>query len=185
MRRTMNSCLAVLVVCGLVAGCAPTAAPVDPALQQVADRMLIRELMDRYGTVHDSGTPDEYADLFAPDGEIAIGGGAVVVKGREALLAQAQRDHDRYGVTDDQGRWSSIMRHLISNAQVTITGDGTAEGTCYVTTVVRRGDVGPAILSISRYVDRYVKTDGQWRIQHREIFLEFGNNELAVQMGFR
>ena len=33
-----------------------------------------------------------------------------------------------------------------------------------MTTVVRKGDVGPAILSISRYVDRYVKADGQWRI---------------------
>jgi 3-phenylpropionate/cinnamic acid dioxygenase small subunit len=76
------------------------------------------------------------------------------------------------------------MRHLISNAEIELTGDTTAEGTCYVTTVVRKGDVGPAILSISRYVDRYVKADGQWRIARREIFLEFGNAELAAQMGF-
>jgi hypothetical protein len=34
-------------------------------------------------------------------------------------------------------------------------------------------------------VDRYVKVNGQWRIQRREILLEFGNDELAVQMGFR
>lgn len=186
MRRVTTRSIQVLMLCSALAACAPSAPPpVDPALQQIADRTLIRELMDRYGTVHDSGTPDEYADLFTAEGEIAIGGGPVVVKGREALLAQARSDHDRYGVTDAQGRWSSIMRHLISNAQVTITGEDTAEGNCYVTTVVRKGDVGPAILSISRYVDRYVKVDGQWRIQHREIFLEFGNNELAVQMGFR
>jgi hypothetical protein len=31
----------------------------------------------------------------------------------------------------------------------------TATGTCYVTTVVKKGDVGPSILSISRYTDRY------------------------------
>ena len=66
------------------AACTPAAAPLDPALPQVVDRTLIRDLMDRYGTVHDSGTPEEYADLFTPDGEIAIGGGPVVVKGREA-----------------------------------------------------------------------------------------------------
>ena len=76
------------------------------------------------------------------------------------------------------------MRHLISNAQDTLTGAHAAEGTCYVTTVVRKGEVGPAILSISRYVDRYVKADGQWRIARREIYLEFGNAELAAQMGF-
>ena len=185
MRRNTTGWISSLLACGFLGACTPPAPAPDPELQQVVDRVQIRELMDRYGTVHDSGTPDEYADLFMPDGEIAVGGGAVIVKGREALLAQAQRDHDRYGVTDANGRWSSIMRHLISNAQVTITGENTAEGTCYVTTVVRKGAVGPAILSISRYVDRYVKTDGGWRIQNRQIFLEFGNDELAGQMGFR
>lgn len=185
MRRRTTDWMPIVMMCGMFAACTAPAPPVDPALQQAVDRLLIRELMDRYGTIHDSGTPGQYADLFTPDGEIAIGDGPVVVKGHEALLAQAQRDHDRHGVTDADGRWSSIMRHLISNAQVTITGENAAEGTCYVTTVVRKDEVGPAILSISRYVDRYVKTDGTWRIQHRQIFLEFGNDELAVQMGFR
>ena len=53
-----------------------------------------------------------------------------------------------------------------------------------MTTVVKKGDVGPAILSISRYVDRYVKAGGEWRIERREIFFEFGNSELAAQLGF-
>jgi hypothetical protein len=182
MKWPNRSALAPALLLGAV-GCAPNFAP-HAALLEIADRTLIRELMDRYGIVHDSGTPKEYADLFTPDGEIAIGGGPVLVKGREALMGQAQRDHDRFGEKDANGRWTSIMRHLISNAEIEVTGDATAEGTCYVTTVVRKGDVGPAILSISRYVDRYVKSDGQWRIARREIFLEFGNAELAVQMGF-
>lgn len=182
MQSVKRSVLAAAMLLAATA-CTPSGAP-DAALREIADRTLIRELMDRYGTVHDSGTPEQYADLFTPDGEIASGG-RVLVKGREALIRQAQRDHDRFGDTDANGRWTSIMRHLISNAQIEVTGDSTAEGTCYVTTVVRKGDVGPAILSISRYVDRYVKVDGQWRIAHREIVLEFGNNELATQMGFR
>lgn len=167
-----------------LAACTSNVPPADTALQQIAERTLIRELMDRYGTVHDSGTPEEYADLFTPDGEIAVGGGPVLVKGREALMAQARRDHDRFGETDANGNWTSIMRHLIGNAEIRLTGDTTAEGTCYVTTVVKKGNLGPEILSISRYVDRYVKAGGQWRIEHREIFLEFGNSELAAQMGF-
>jgi len=155
------------------------------SLQAIADRTLIRELMDRYGLVHDSGTPEQYADLFTVDGEIAVAPGAPpVVKGREALLAQARRDHERFGNEPAPGgKTTSIMRHLISNAQITLTGKDSATGTCYVTTVVKKGDIGPAILSISRYVDRYVKVDGQWRIQHREIALEFGNSELAAKTG--
>src|SRR5690242_15996408 len=78
---------------GAVVACTSNVPPADTALQQIAERTLIRELMDRYGSVHDSGTPEEYADLFTADGEIAAGG-RVLVKGREALLTQAQRDHD-------------------------------------------------------------------------------------------
>ena len=45
---------------------APVMLPAADSLQAIADRTLIRELMDRYGIVHDSGTPEEYADLFMP-----------------------------------------------------------------------------------------------------------------------
>ena len=156
------------------------------SMQAIADRTLIRELMDRYGIVHDSGTPEEYANLFTADGEIAVAsGGPAIVKGREALIAQARRDHERFGNEPAaNGKTTSIMRHLISNAQITITGAGKASGTCYVTTVVKKGDVGPSILSISRYTDRYVKQRGEWRIQRREITIEFGNGALGKQLGF-
>ncbi|HEX5048301.1 MAG TPA: nuclear transport factor 2 family protein [Gammaproteobacteria bacterium] len=165
---------------------APAMVPAADSLQAIAERALIRELMDRYGIVHDSGTPEQYADLFTADGEIAVAPGApAIVKGRDALIAQARRDHERFGNEPTaNGGTTSIMRHLISNAEITLTGDDSATGTCYVTTVVKKGDVGPAILSISRYTDRYAKQNGEWRIQRREITLEFGNQELGKQLGF-
>jgi len=167
----------------LVVSSSPVAAD---SMQAIADRTLIRELMDRYGIVHDSGSPEEYADLFTAEGEIAVTpGGPAIVKGREALIAQARRDHERFSTEPAaNGKTTSIMRHLISNSQITLTGDDTATGTCYVTTVVKKGDVGPAILSISRYTDRYAKQNGEWRIQRREITLEFGNAALGKQLGF-
>jgi hypothetical protein len=165
---------------------APFSLSAADSIQDVVDRTLIRELMDRYGLVHDSGSPEQYADLFTADGEIAVApGGPAIVKGREALMAQARRDHERFGTEPTaNGGTTSIMRHLISNAQITLTGAGTATGFCYVTTVVKKGDVGPAILSISRYTDRYTKQGGQWRIQRREITIEFGNSALGKQLGF-
>jgi len=165
---------------------APVLLPAADSLQAIADRALIRELMDRYGVVHDSGSPEEYADLFTADGEIAVAaGGPAIVKGREALIAQARRDHERFGTEPAAGgKTTSIMRHLISNAQITLTGADSATGTCYVTTVVKKGDIGPAILSISRYTDRYVRQNGEWRIQRREISIEFGNGALGKELGF-
>ncbi|RYZ65338.1 MAG: nuclear transport factor 2 family protein [Proteobacteria bacterium] len=173
----------------LAGGCAVAAAasvaPAPDALQTIADRQLIRELLDRYGNVHDSGTPEQYADLFTDDGEIAVAAGAPpVVKGRTALLAQARRDHERFSETLADGRQTSIMRHLISNAEITVTAPEAATGTCYVTTIVRKGDVGPAILSLSRYTDRYVKQAGRWRIARREITIEFGDARLGRELGF-
>jgi hypothetical protein len=40
------------------------------------------------------------------------------------------------------------------------------------------------MLSISRYLDSYVKAGGQWKISRREIILESGNQALGRKYGF-
>src|SRR5690606_16452254 len=138
------------------------------------------ELMDRYGVVHDFGTPEEYADLFTPDGQIGTR-----IKGREALIAQAKRDHERYSAPPGpDGKVSSIMRHIISNRVVKLTGPDSAEGSCYVITIINDKEEGPLVMSISRYVDRYARTPEGWRIAHRDIVLESGNQEIGRRFGF-
>ena len=169
------------------------AAGSDPQSRQEAssadrtndDRVLILDLINRYGATHDFGSPDEYADLFTADAEISVGSGPAIVKGREGLIAQAKRDHERFGgAPGPDGKSSSIMRHLISNAQVTLTGSDTADGQSYVTTIVQKGDIGPAILSVGRYEDHFRKQNGQWRIFQRRIIMDFGNSDLAKKLGF-
>lgn len=51
--------------------------------------------------------------------------------------------------------------------------------------VVLEEGQGPKILSFSRYLDRYTKQDGEWKIARREIVRGFGNAELARKLGFR
>ncbi|HSG33157.1 MAG TPA: nuclear transport factor 2 family protein, partial [Sphingomonadaceae bacterium] len=129
------------------------------------------------------GSPEEYAGLFTQDGEIAVGE-LVVVKGHDALLGQAERDHERYSIELPNGETTSLMRHLISNTVVgTIDGDH-ATGTSYVTTIIRDGEVGPKILSIGRYLDTFVREKGQWKIARRTIVIDFGNPELGRKYGF-
>jgi hypothetical protein len=150
------------------------------AASEPEDRFLIMELMDRYGVVHDFGSPQEYADLFTVDGEIGTR-----VKGREALIEQARRDRERYSAPPGpDGKVSSIMRHLISNRIVKLTGPDTAEGSCYVITVINDKQDGPLVMSLSRYVDRYARTKDGWRIAHRDIVLESGNREIGKRFGF-
>lgn len=147
---------------------------------EAEDRFLISELMDRYGYVHDFGTPEEYADLFTADG--AIGNR---IKGRQALIEQAKRDHERYSAPPGpDGKVSSIMRHIISNKVVKLTGPDTAEGSCYVITMINDKEAGPLVMSMSRYVDRYARTKDGWKIAHRDIILETGNREIGQRFGF-
>jgi hypothetical protein len=174
----------------LVGGAALLAAgiafPAAATASDAEERFEIAELMDRYGVVHDFGSPEEYADLFTPDGEMAISGTPVVIKGREALMEQARRDHERYvAPTGPNGENVSFMRHIITNRVVTLTGQNAAEGSCYVITMIHDGDNGPVLMSFGRYIDRYVKVGGDWKIAHRDIKLEFGNQALAKKLGFR
>ena len=149
------------------------------------DRLQIYELMDRYGVVHDLGTPEEYADLFTPDAEIATGPGRPPVKGHDALLAMATRDHQRFGgaVTPD-GKNGLIMRHVISNRLVELVGKDAARGSCYVTTLIKTPDNGLALLSIGRYEDEYVRRGGKWRISKRRILLDMGDQKVGKLLGF-
>ena len=172
-----------VLACAIAAGALtlPTGALPGPA----DDRLQIYELMDRYGVVHDFGTPEDYAGLFTPDAEISIGAGPPVVKGHDALVAMAARDHQRFGgpATAD-GKAALIMRHVISNRMVELVGKDAARGSSYVTTLIKTPDNGLAVLSIGRYQDEYVRQGGAWRISKRRILLDIGDQKLAKQFGF-
>lgn len=178
-------CLTAAVTGALVL--ATASQPAQASADEALDRFAIAELMDLYGVVHDFGTPEQYADLFTADGEIAVSrGGRAVIKGRDALMAQARRDHEKYvRPTGPNGENEFFMRHIVSNKVVTITGDDTAEGSCFVITLLNNGANGPDMLSFGRYFDTYAKNDGKWLITRREIVLDFGNENLAIRFGFR
>jgi hypothetical protein len=173
--RTFYGCLAAV---SLTMGAGAQALAASP----VEERTLIMELMDRYGVVHDFGSPAEFAALFTDDATI-VSGGSTVAQGREALLKQAQQDHDKFGTFEGPGgRKSSIMRHVVTNRLVKLTGRNTAEGSSYVITLINDRATGPQVFSMSRYVDRYRKVKGEWRIQHRDIIGESGNPEIARKL---
>jgi SnoaL-like protein len=177
----INSLRLGVVVTGLLL-LAATGARAD----DTSNRLQIMELMDRYGVVHDFGTPEEYADLFTKDGEISVGSGPPIVKGREAVIAQARRDNQRFaGAPAADGTRSSIMRHIITNRIITRVGRNDAEGSSYVVTLINDKEAGPQILSFSRYEDRYRKEGGVWRIAHRSIITESGNPVLGRKLGFQ
>jgi hypothetical protein len=146
--------------------------------EDVMDRFLITELMYKYALYHNLTAPEEYASLFTEDGEFGP------VKGRAALIAMAKDDRARYNPGAAEGKRSfMVMRTVITNPLVTLNHDGTASGICYVQIVVQKKGVGPEILAQGRYEDKYRKEHGEWKIAHRDVFLDMTNIDLAKEVG--
>jgi len=71
------------------------------------------------------------------------------------------------------------MRHVVTNSVVELTSDTTATAFCYVLTIANEEGVGPQIMSVGRYEDKFEKVDDQWLISQRVIAMDMGNQELA------
>jgi hypothetical protein len=150
---------------------------------ETEDRAEIVQLMLRYGEVHNYGTAEQYADLYASDGEI-VAGGQVLLKGRDAIVAQTTRDIERFKVILPDGQATFLLRHLITNTVIASFDGDTATGSSYVTTLLRDGDEGPKIFSFGRYFDEYRRERGAWKIARRTIVTDFSNPELRRKYGF-
>jgi uncharacterized protein (TIGR02246 family) len=113
------------------------------------DRDAIRDLYARYCFHIDTGTAEQWAALFTPQGE--FGGVGDPVIGTEALTAFAS------------GSLASGMNthHLVTNEVIDVQGDsatGSASLALYMSG-------SPAL--IGRYQDSLERVDGQWRFASR------------------
>lgn len=126
-----------------------------------AARRDIAEACERlsldYAHFADSGRMDDWADLFADDGELHLFGR--VQKGRQAI---------RDAVT---GGGETATLHCVSNVRIDVVSKDEASGTAYVAAFVKAKDaatssvVVPAAVGV--YRDRYRRTANGWRFAQR------------------
>ena len=139
-----------------------------PATGQWADKLEIRELLERYMRYNDDGSFDRIAELFADDAVFQVVGNVVV--GREAI-----REFFARGAAAEPARWTDegqLLKqprslHLCSNPVIDIEGDtATSELDFHV---VRRNEEGRAVTQlVGRYRDRLRRgDDGRWVITNR------------------
>lgn len=148
-------------------------AGLDP--QVLADRVAIRDLVDAYARAVDRFDGAAAAACFTPDGVLAVfrGGEQAPVSertGREAI-ARAIDGLTRYDVT----------LHVVANHYVALDGV-TAEGETYCLAhhVHATDDGGRAdfVMAI-RYLDRFRHLGEGWRIERRELHVEFTEDRPA------
>ena len=144
----------------------------ESELRELADRLAIRALVDRYARAADRVDGAAAAALFTESGALRIfeRGTADPVRerlGREAI-ATAFAGLSRYEVT----------LHVVANHLVDLDGDrATGETYClahHVRTIGEGADAHPSdhVMAI-RYLDSYERTSEGWRIAQRHLQLEF------------
>ena len=132
----------------------------DTTPEHLQDRLEILDVLNRYAHALDSRDWDLLRSCFTPDAVadyLDLGG---VNEGVEAIVALCR------GALDGL----DASQHLIGSPLAEVEGD-TATARCYLQAqhVFRGAPGGDHYLVGGTYVDRLVRTDDGWRIEHRTL----------------
>jgi len=130
----------------------------ESIIRELADTEAIRDLARLYAHYVWRNDAAAVVDLFAEDGEMDTSLEAPIT-GKAALLEAFER---MIGGGDFQP--------FVHNHVIDLTGDE-ATGTCYVD--LRATQDGKSMIGSGFYEDCYVREQGTWKIQSRELTLRF------------
>lgn len=149
---------AALALC--VAGTAAAKPSLEERVQRLEDAAEINRILILYGQYLDGRDYAGYAGLFAKNGEWVGGFGRV--KGQAAITAMLEQQLGKA----EPGYVNKQSYHLLSNPIVTVDGD-TAHATSKYLFMVRSPENRPVAALAGRYVDDFVRENGQWKILKR------------------
>jgi uncharacterized protein (TIGR02246 family) len=124
------------------------------------DREAIRALILAYGEAHDHRDYRTFADLFASNGEWV--GGLGSAKGPEAIFALMDRT-----IGHDPKPAGSGTYHVMTNEQIKIDGDRASATTKWLYVTPGESNT-PTLVFLGRYLDEFVRENGEWRFLRRE-----------------
>jgi uncharacterized protein (TIGR02246 family) len=140
----------------------------DPAtaarLQQLEDRVAIRDVIIAYG--HDLDTRDwaAFANLFAKDGEWV--GGMGTAKGRPAIQKMMETTIGTDAKAASPAGFRPGNFHVFTNVSINVDGD-TASAVTKWMFIVTTADNKPQPYYLGHYDDKFVREDGQWKFLQR------------------
>jgi ketosteroid isomerase-like protein len=138
----------------------------SPTFEQ--DRRQIIDLTIAYCWALDSKDWEALRSVFLPDATARLGDER---DGIESIIARVS---GALGALDSS-------QHLISNHQVAVDGD-TATCRCYLQAqhVRRSAEGSPNYIVAGRYLDRLIRTTEGWRIQRRDLLVDWTEGNVRV-----
>ena len=139
-------------------------------LDQVLSHQAITELGCRYARGVDRGDAEIIMSAFHDDAAIVSG-----------LINGSVRDFsEEIGVTID--KTLSCVAHTVTNHWIEVDGD-VAVGESYVIAYQNTvGDAPEDVMTGGRYVDRYERRQGVWKIAHRTFVLDWTTSSPAKHL---
>ncbi|MFJ2755179.1 nuclear transport factor 2 family protein [Nocardioides sp. NPDC087217] len=141
-------------------------------VQRLQDRIAIRELVDTYARGADRRDARLEASVFADDGRVILFNGDPAhtepldeIQGRDRLAETFASLIMQYDATT----------YLNGQSTVSFVGDDEADGETYCIAfhlLSNQGETSLVTMSI-RYLDRFVRTSGGWRIATRRIVFDW------------
>lgn len=155
--------LAPLLLALLCVGCATTGSEVTALRQRVQtleDQEQIRQVLIAYGEYLDARDYAGYSSLFARDGVWTGGFGSAT--GPKDIQAMLEKNLG----APAPGFINKSSFHLMTTMVVKVQGDSATARSRYAF-YTATSDNRPAISLAGRYVDEFVREDGQWKIKRR------------------
>lgn len=162
------TCVPTLVLI-LTAACTGATPDADTGLR-LADRDAIQATIDRYIRGLDRLDAPTYLSAWAEDGEVSLYG-EDVHSGHDALAEYIVNEQASRAAAQEQGE-GFVQFHQLSNQRIEFTGPDTAEHRAYWTASRRDPEGNIEVAFIGRLVDQFVRRDGEWLLQRREVFSE-------------
>lgn len=141
-------------------------------LQELSDHFEIRQLLHRYSRGVDRGDPELIASVYHPDA--ADDHGTYTGLGSE-FAAFVVEKMDKTGV---------IGQHHLTNILITLEGD-LARGETYFIALNPEGATPDTTSGVrwvtGRYIDRFERRNGEWRINHRQVVIDWAQRDDDAQ----
>jgi 3-phenylpropionate/cinnamic acid dioxygenase small subunit len=137
----------------------------------VEDRLMIEDLISRYGRTYDDRDAEGWAALFTESAPMPI-----YIAGKLTRELNTNEDRKKWA----QSRFETFekdavfkTRHYQTNTMLNPLNDGAVEGTTlFLVTFQYAAETTPRPIHTGMYGDRFVKTPEGWRFAKREIHID-------------
>ena len=136
--------------------------------RELADRLALRTLVDRYAAAVDRRDADAFASLFLPAGVLAV------YEDERAAAAVEYRGTRELRDVMDLLRFYARTFHLMANHLCEVDGDRASGETYCLAHHLTQDERGLTdLLMLIRYRDAYARTAAGWRFARRDVLREW------------